>query len=983
MAKKDPYKYVGDFSSLVFELLGTTKVGTDGNIKIKCINPSHQDTQASFSIRPDTAVYHCFGCGIAGNILPLIKQVRGYSDDEARRYLNDFYHISDTSEKIARFDIKKEEKKEVVEHFVPEEYVTQCVNNIATSPLKARMVKEWGITQDVLDTFEIGVDTSQNRVTIPVRDAEGRCVNVRKYQFDSGGDFKVISYSDPKLEKYSFGVGRIWPLNVLSKNDTIWFCEGEKDCLAALSKGLPAITGTVGANAFKNEWIPLFKGKTVYIVYDNDDAGRAGSAKIMDSINRVALEVRNVKVPVKEDKEDVTDFFIKYKGTVEDLMRAVLEATPKVAITPKNVDIAQPIKVRLADASRAEYFNKAIEIECTVIGKGEQPFMPPKRIEVSCDRNSKKCNFCKVKTDAINDVYVVEYPATDGKILNLIDCTEAQLAGWVKRDISIPDNCRMSLRVLETFNIEQILITPRLDLNELNFTHVNTSAFYIGHGLESNKTYTMRGYTCAEPKRNYATHIILEAIPEQAALDTFGITVGEARELDIFKAAADPDDMMSTKSIESKFSDIITMLTNNVTRIYGRSYLHEAIDLVYHTPLSFALGNEHKEKGWGDILVLGDTRTGKGEVVKNMMNYYGLGRWVGSENASYAGLIGGVDPNSNTIKWGVIPLNDRRLVIIDEFSGMPIQDISKLSGVRDAGRCDIIKISTSSTTGRSRLICLSNPREQTVVREKGHGIEHLSSLVGHQEDISRFDFALLLSNEDVGSDIINVMHDEVSDVKYTPEACKRLITWAWTRKKHEIIIDRSAIEACLRFAGMLSKKYSANAHLVQISDMRFKVAKLGIAYAMRTFNTYNDRDVIVEPRHMAAAYKFFVKIYELPACGYGAFSNYEARNDKMKDIPAVREFMEQLRKNDRLENFLDKMLSPENDIIYEKDLALITGSDSGFEFSKSNSMDLFYNGNCLKKNPRGTGYKKTRAFIRWLEGYESEVNNDFSEIGLD
>ena len=69
------------------------------------------------------------------------------------------------------------------------------------------------------------------------------------------------------------------------------------------------------------------------------------------------------------------------------------------------------------------------------------------------------------------------------------------------------------------------------------------------------------------------------------------------------------------------------------------------------------------------------------------MKHYQLGEFVTGENTSFAGLIGGMQQNQKRwfVSWGKIPLNDRRLVILDEASGLSKRDISNMSGVRSSG----------------------------------------------------------------------------------------------------------------------------------------------------------------------------------------------------------------------------------------------------------------------------------------------------------
>ncbi|GAH25727.1 unnamed protein product, partial [marine sediment metagenome] len=109
------------------------------------------------------------------------------------------------------------------------------------------------------------------------------------------------------------------------KGDELWLCEGELDTLCAISNGLPAVSVTGGAGSWKDDFTPLFKGKTVYIVYDCDEAGRKGSEKIASTLHGVAC-VKVIDLGL-ENGEDLTNWFVDYGRNKEEL-REEAKRTP-------------------------------------------------------------------------------------------------------------------------------------------------------------------------------------------------------------------------------------------------------------------------------------------------------------------------------------------------------------------------------------------------------------------------------------------------------------------------------------------------------------------------------------------------------------------------------------------------------------------------------------------------------------------------------
>jgi len=99
--------------------------------------------------------------------------------------------------------------------------------------------------------------------------------------------------------------------------NVVWLCEGEWDAIAMsllLNKQERAV-GVPGAMTFKDEWVELFQGKTVYICYDNDVPGEQGSLMVYEKLKEVASEIQILKWPSSFVKKyDVRDFVVDQRA---------------------------------------------------------------------------------------------------------------------------------------------------------------------------------------------------------------------------------------------------------------------------------------------------------------------------------------------------------------------------------------------------------------------------------------------------------------------------------------------------------------------------------------------------------------------------------------------------------------------------------------------------------------------------------------------
>jgi len=278
----------------------------DGKSNMPCPFPSRhgkgEDAHPSLKLFVDTGGCYCHGCGYkATHPVYFYADLKGCSFNKALRSLWSRY----------------------VEKLVPPDAYRIPAEKLMANPLVlSKLEKLRGITRETAKRFRLGYDGK--RLTIPIFNEEGWCVNIRRYDLFKDGGPKMVSW------KEGYGGARLFPLESLRANN-VYVVEGELDAILAVQHGLSAITPAGGAMTWKSEWSKLFAGKKVYVIPDNDPPGLRGADIRRLSLSKHAASVKVVRLPVKLEKEDLTDWFMTYGGSAQKLRDIIGSAPQKTA----------------------------------------------------------------------------------------------------------------------------------------------------------------------------------------------------------------------------------------------------------------------------------------------------------------------------------------------------------------------------------------------------------------------------------------------------------------------------------------------------------------------------------------------------------------------------------------------------------------------------------------------------------------------------
>lgn len=335
--------------------------------------PFHNEKSPSFSVSPDKQIFHCFGCGVGGNVFSFLSKIENISFIEAVQNLAARANITLPTLEGNNDSEKEELKAKVykVNEFTAEfyhqnlykpeakpgqEYVKK--RKLSNETLKAykigfsgkhdelyKALKQQGFEdKEILESGLVNknengkyIDRYRNRLMFPICDIRGRVIAF-------GG--RVLDDSKPKYinspENVVYSKGRhLFGLNVAKKSDLkkILIVEGYMDVISLHQRGITNVVGALGTALTQNQgWLLRRNSEQVILGFDSDGAGQTAILRSIEILQNMGCDMRILQM---EGAKDPDEYIIKYgNARFQALMdKAISLIEYKVKILKKDLNL--------------------------------------------------------------------------------------------------------------------------------------------------------------------------------------------------------------------------------------------------------------------------------------------------------------------------------------------------------------------------------------------------------------------------------------------------------------------------------------------------------------------------------------------------------------------------------------------------------------------------------------------------------------------
>jgi len=327
--------------------------------------PFHSEKSPSFAVHPIKQIYHCFGCGVGGDVFKFVMEMEKCAFPDAIRIVAEKCGISIPRPKERSPEERKENQQRAALIEIHREAQTFFVKQLAsTAEGKAARayLEDRGLDQATIDRFGIGYaptggdvllrflkskypekllvdsglvsrDTSgrlfdrfRRRITFPISNESGKIV---AFGCRALGDDQPKYLNSPETPIYSksnilYHLDRA--KDALRRCDFAVLVEGYLDAIAVARVGISNVVASCGTSLAEPQ-IKLLSRFTrrVIVNYDPDTAGQAATERSIALLLEHDFEVRVLALPGKADP----DKFIREQGP-DAYSKLLKEAPPYV-----------------------------------------------------------------------------------------------------------------------------------------------------------------------------------------------------------------------------------------------------------------------------------------------------------------------------------------------------------------------------------------------------------------------------------------------------------------------------------------------------------------------------------------------------------------------------------------------------------------------------------------------------------------------------
>ena len=344
--------------------------------------PFHNEKSPSFAVSPDKQIFHCFGCGVGGNVFHFVSKIENIGFKETLEMLANRANITlpildnvqdnKTAHLKSRvYEINKQAAQFYHENLykptakIAQEYIkkrkldnntlqTFLIGYSGTFNELYKTLKKQGFTDEeilassLVNKNEKGefIDRFRRRLMFPIQDERGRVIAFGGRILE---DNKIQNVKSPKYinssENIVYSKGRhLFGLYAAKKQkiDKILIVEGYMDAISLHQRGITNVVASLGTALTEAQGRLLRNNsQQVIIGYDSDGAGQAATLRGLEILQNLGCDIRILQL---DGAKDPDEYILKYgpERLQKSIDNAISLVEYKVKILKSKLDLNHP-----------------------------------------------------------------------------------------------------------------------------------------------------------------------------------------------------------------------------------------------------------------------------------------------------------------------------------------------------------------------------------------------------------------------------------------------------------------------------------------------------------------------------------------------------------------------------------------------------------------------------------------------------------------
>lgn len=377
--------------------------------------PFHEERTPSFSVEPTEKLYHCFGCGVGGDVIKFVEEKDGLGFAEAVELLADRYGVElEREQEDPRAEAKRQRRRRLEQllgraaafysnYLWESEEAGKARDYLAQRGLREEVLRGFGVGFapsawdkllvrgqqagfSVEELRAVGLsqrgrsggdyDRFRERIMFPIRDRRGRVLGFggRAMRSDQGAKYVNTAETDFfHKSQILYGVDRAKA--AIAKAGRAVVVEGYTDVLALHQAGIEEAVGVMGT-AITPDQVAALSGmvEEVVLALDADSAGQEAMLRAQRVAAGRRMRLRVAAMPAGEDPAEMMaaeggpERFREILERAEELtafqVRLVLDRTDTSSPTERDRALAEvaPVLAGMGETvSRDELIRKVAE----------------------------------------------------------------------------------------------------------------------------------------------------------------------------------------------------------------------------------------------------------------------------------------------------------------------------------------------------------------------------------------------------------------------------------------------------------------------------------------------------------------------------------------------------------------------------------------------------------------------------------------------